>query len=222
VSRKRLAIVLAVPTLLVVLLIGLTRATNEGTDSGSGVDDAIVEAVDGETIEVEVGSGCEVLPAAGTRSQCDVLDTGGAEAAYVVETTLETEETTVRVLRRVSDTEWEELLRAGPDATDGYGHVEAQTGDMNGDGVDEVVMLYRETPNGGPLAIDVIDVETGEVAAHHEQDGGVIRFADGVIETWEAQDDDNTEWRHVTIALDGEVIRVEAETTADGPPSDAS
>jgi hypothetical protein len=221
VRRRRRAVVLAILAVLVVVAFGYLRATNEGADGGSGIDDALVEDVDdGEAVEVEEGTGCEALPAAGTSSQCDVIDTGGDEAAYVVETSIETEETTVRVLRRTSPTAWQEVLRAGPDRTEGYEHVEARVGDMNGDDVGEVVVLYRETVDGGQVAVDVIDIAKGEVAAHHEQDGGVIRFVDGVLETWEARNDTNTEWRHVTIKLDGEVIRVEAESTDEPPPND--
>lgn len=208
--------------LVIVLAVGLTRDTNKGTED-NGVDQAIVQTVTSVTVEVPKEAGCEALPAPGTSAQCDIIETGLDDAAYVVERDQGSGDTTVRVFRRASPTSWELLLRAEPEATLGYDHIEARSGDMNGDEIAEVVVVYRERVDGGRLALDVIDVTAGEVTTHHEQKGGVVRFDKGVLETWEDLDEKDgvvTSWRHAVIKLDGRSIRVTAEPTDERPPAD--
>lgn len=219
-SRKRLALLLLVPALVIVLLVGLTRdrETNEGAQqrtsttlplSDLSIGGPTLQAVE-EVVEVPADAGCTALTTDPSPS-CEGYDVLGQEVAWLIEQSAD-EPPIASFLRRLSPTSWTRVLRAGgTNVEHPFERVNVRVADLTGDGAIEIIFAYHFGPD---TAIDVVAAD-GVVLLHRDLPAGHA-FVDG--EQLVTYLPDQGAWRKDVLGPVDGALAVITSAIVEGPP----
>jgi hypothetical protein len=216
-NRKRLALILFVPTVVIVLLVGLTRGTNKGTEEDDPADDrelvavagdaAVEQAVlkkSGELIPVPEGADCSATTV-DTTPTCQAYVARGVEVGWLVEENV-AGPLAASFLTRTSPTEWTRTL----ESEGAFDSVNVRLDDLTGDGAIEAVYAFH---TGRSIVIDAVD-STGTVILHIDVGDGEVNVASGVVTVWQREGE---QWRKRELHLDGVNIEITSEELVEGP-----
>lgn len=216
-SKKRLAILLAIPTLIIVLLVGLTRDrdTNQDVSPSTSLPATVGEAAAAsavlrpaaDVLEVPEESGCEALTG-NADPVCHSFQVGDLEVAWLIEREAEGPPV-ASFLHRSSPASWTRVLSA-----DGgvalFDDVNARVEDLNGDGRVETVFAFHL---GNRLQLDVVEA-SGTVLFHFDAATGQAMVERGVLTLWVPE---GADWRRQELRLVGAELEVISTDLVDGP-----
>jgi hypothetical protein len=218
-NRRRLALILFVPTVIIVLAVGLTRGTNKDTEEeGDPADDRELLSVTGDdavaqgflqpagdVIQVEEGTDCKATTG-DTTPTCQAYQVRDTEVGWLVEQE-GTSPATASFIQRTSPTEWKRVLRSREGT---FETINVRLDDLTGDGAIESVFAFHQGRN---IAIDVVD-STGIVIWHLDAGDGQVAVLDGGLTVWQREGEG---WRKRELKLDGVNAEVVSEALVDGP-----
>jgi hypothetical protein len=209
VSRGRLGLLLFAVAAVVVVVLGLTRSTNQTGDDDEGGPREITPGEpyllqSDEKVEVPDDAGCAA--ASDTDSPaCQVYVVNGQQVAWLVEQ--EGDDAPVAsFLKRTSPTEFTRVLEVDG-ATVPFSRVNVTIDDLTGDGGVEAIFGYHE---GDSMSVDIVD-PNGTIVAHLDLGTGQVRTGDGKLITWRREQDG---WLREELAFpDGKLQVVTSEHT---------
>lgn len=203
-SRTRLALVLVVPAIALVLLLGLTRPTNEDTGASAAStapatttttfprpDGPLLRPADA-IVEVDAGTGCDVLLA--DDGSCGQVLVGPQEYAWFVSPD-EPADRLAMVGARTSPTLWSVLLQAesAPPVA-----VEVLGPDLATDGTIGLTFVFRTEE--GDVWVEVVDPVGGRVVASRDVRDAVAELREGGLMLWSR---DGSGWRTERLVSQG-------------------
>lgn len=219
-SRNRIALVVLPAALLLVLIVGLTRGTNESADD----DDAApgtreeLEETDGwlqpvrEAVEVPADGDCNDAGPEGGSTACQGYQVGETEVAWLITTPPGADAPTAEFLVRESPTSYTRVLFAnGARRGTLFERVNVSLDDLTGDGGVEAIYGYHQDND---MSLDIVSA-TGEVVGHLDLgNSGQVMTGNGMLITFRPEGDG---WRREELQFpDGELKVLKSEHIA-GP-----